>query len=191
MEVTLLLCPQIRCVHLAFGYGGMSKRTSVNPSHSPLTRVEWILCPFYLKFCVIHTDAAVFQKNSMGLVLLGLQMCQNIWCEQIFFLTLACLHFSEVLLPVGMTTQGGIFQSLKWKPKPSWWFTLAQNPLEVCQMQKNAGSILHLKDQIFSADGIRHSPLKSVRVFNTWHRILSILRFSLLGGSDSVIQTEG
>lgn len=66
-----------------------------------------------------------------------------------------------------MTAQGEIFQGLKWKQKPSWWFTLAHNPLEVCQMHKNAGSILHLKGQVFLADGIEYSPLKSVRAADT------------------------
>lgn len=178
MEVTLHLCPQIRCVYLAFRYGRMSKRTS----RLLLTREECILCAFYLKFYVILTDAAVFQKTSMGAVLLGLQMFQNIWYEQNFFLTFTCLHFSVVLLPVGMSTQGEIFQGLKWKQKPSWWFTLARNPLEVCQMHKNDGSILHLKGQIFLADGIRHSPLKSVKVVNTENRILSILGFRVCLG---------
>lgn len=150
MEVTFFFNPQIRCVYLAFGYGGMSKRTSVNPSCSSLTRAEWILCLFYLQFYVIHTDATLFQKTAWR------HCCWACKCARMFdmkrfffFLALACLHFSEVLLPVGMTTQGGIFQSLKWKPKPRWWFTLACNTLEVCQMHKNAGSILHLKGQIF------------------------------------------
>lgn len=165
MEVILLLCPQIRCGYLVFGCGGMSKRTSVNASHSLLNRV---ICISLLPEVLHYTYwCSCFSKNQHeGSAAWLANVTKKFDMNRFFSLALACLHFSEVLLPVGMTTQGGIFQGLKWKQKPSWQFTLAHNPLEICQMHKNAGSILHLKGQVFSADGIRNSPLNEIGFFS-------------------------
>ena len=81
---------------------------------TPDKREKCIVYPFYLKFYyVMLTDAAVFHKNSMRAVLLRLANVPKVLISIDLFLASECLHFSEVLLPVGMTAQGGTFQGLK------------------------------------------------------------------------------
>lgn len=68
------------------------------------------MCPFYLKFHVILTDAAVFQKTSWGSAARVTNVPKCLIGTDFF----PCIGMSAILRsPAGMTAQGENFQGLK------------------------------------------------------------------------------
>jgi len=90
----------------------------------PDKREKRVVYPFYLKFCYTYWCSCFSQNQHGGSVAETCKCNRNFYFNSLdFFLALEYLHFSEVLLPMGMTAQGGTFQGPKWKQKPSWSFT--------------------------------------------------------------------
>lgn len=84
---------------------------------TPDKREKCIVYPFYLKFYVMLTDAAVFHKNSMGAVLLRLANVPKVLILIDFFLASGMSAFFTGPFTCGYDSTGRDFPRTEMKAK--------------------------------------------------------------------------
>lgn len=83
----------------------------------PDKREKCIVYPFYLKFCVTLTDAAVFHKTSMGAVLLRLANVPKVLILVDFFSCIGMSAFFRSPFTCGYDSTGRDFSRTEMKAK--------------------------------------------------------------------------